>query len=167
MSKPPHTFKEPICTPYAVQQRRNVWLGENPQLSTLYTSVYEMAVQSGAGCIYTITLPHSFKTVYTVFLHAEIWVVSHHINSISSHIYNMFHYSVLQYLINVFPSSAPLTVLTPQTIASGFFCASLREWRTKGRLISCPTDLVTPGSGTAVTSKFRNKSLSLISVSFY
>lgn len=104
-------------------------------------------------------------------LHAEIWVVSHHINSSlllwAPLIYTTFHYSVLQYLINVFPSSALLTVLTPQTIASGFFCASLREWRTKGRLISCPTDLVTPGSGTAVTSKFRNKSLSLISVSFY
>lgn len=84
----------------------------------------------------------------------------------SSHIYSTtFHYSVLQYLINVFPSSALLTALTPQTIVSGFFCASLREWRTKGRLISCPTDLVTPGSGTAVTSKFRNKSL--ISMSFY
>lgn len=76
-------------------------------------------------------------------------------------IYTAFHYSVLQNLINVFPSSALLTVLTPQTIVSGFFCVSLREWRTKGQLISCPTDLATPGSGTAVISKFRSNSLSL------
>lgn len=45
------------------------------------------------------------------------------------------------------------TAQRPPTMTSGCYCDSHRGWRTRGRPTSCRTGHVTPGSGTAVTSK--------------